>query len=80
MAPEGTVQAAVIAQARAMESFNAFAQPDPGIFLMLADVLFDHDRDEKFHRLEADAVHLRRDRQHRCRFHAERPEALLAVA
>lgn len=63
----GAVQTAVIARPRPGKAFDAFAQPKPGIFLELTDVLLDHDRDEKFHRLETDAVHLRRGRRFSCR-------------
>jgi hypothetical protein len=76
----GPVQPAMIAQPRAAKVFDAFAQPDPGIFFVLADLLLDHDRDEKLHRLETDTVHLLGDRQHRRGFHPESPETLLAVA
>src|SRR5262245_49706848 len=47
---------------------------------MFADVFLDHDRDEKFHRFEAHPIHLRRDRQHRARSHAQGPETLLPIA
>ncbi len=47
---------------------------------MFADVFLDHDRDEKFHGFEAHPIHLRRDRQHRPRSHAQRPETLLPIA
>src|SRR5262245_45295810 len=47
---------------------------------MFADVFLDHDRDEKFHRFEAHPIHLRRDRQHRPRSHAQCPETLLPIA
>jgi hypothetical protein len=70
----------MIAQARLAESFDALAQPNPRVFLELADVFLDHDRNEKFHRLEADAIHLRRGTEHGVGLHAERPKALLSVA
>ena len=76
----GAMQAAMVAQLRAAKSLDPLAYPHPGVFFVLADVFLDHDRDEKFHRLETDAVYLRRDRQHRGRFHAEGPKALLPIA
>ena len=76
----GAVQSAVITQPRVAEAFGSLAHPIPRIFLELADVFLDHDRDEKFHRLEADAIHLRRRAKHRVGFHPQRPKTLLAVA
>ena len=77
---EGAVHAAVITQARFFDPLGAFFEPVPGIFFVLAHVLFENHAQEKLHRLEAGFVHVRQRRQHGADFHVERPEALIAVA
>ena len=74
------MHAAVVSQPGAAEVFGSLAQPDPWILFVLANVFLDHDRDEKFHRFEAHAIHLRGDRQHRPGSHSQRPETLLPIA
>jgi len=74
------VQSAVIAQASVAKTLHAFTHPNPRVLLELADVFLDHDRNEKLHRFETDAVHLRRGAEHRIGLHPQGPETLLAVA
>jgi len=66
----GGVHSAMIAQPCSLKALGSLTQPDPGILFVLAHVLFDHDGNEKFHRLEAHAVHLHRNGQHRPRAHS----------
>ena len=77
---EGAVHAAVIAKASLLESFGAFAQPIPGIFLVLAHILLEHDAEKELHGLEAGLIHMLRGGQHGADFHVERPQTLVAVA
>ena len=74
------MDAAVQAQLGMAKFLRALANPVPGIFFVLADVLFDHVGAEELQRLEAGPVHLLGGAEHGVGLHVQRPQALLAVA
>ena len=73
------MHAAVITQARFLDSLGAFLKPVPGIFFVLANVFLENNAQEKFHRFETGFVHVWQRRQHGADFHVQSPEALVPV-